>query len=254
MKLWSLMERECHKLDLELAHQTRGQTGDRESFQKYSHTIHKLGELEEEREKAEHYSRTLDGAVTSIALQLNDAQNSPLLFELRKEALRARKQLENVVYFINCLKYHNKLFYYLFHQERITEKECQEEFDIEDGPFCRALDNALASFKVCREAYYGGTFTGNHAHKCLKVGNNIYCMLPTTCKMLVNTQEVNINILCLSITTTAEERCEDMLPKARDVAQQFQKIFTLFSECHTVYSGRTNLTDQDLADLGKKTC
>ena len=77
-------------------------------------------------------------------------------------------------------------------------------------------------------------------------------MLPTTCKMLVNIQEGNISILCLSITTTAEERCEDMLPKARDVAQQLKKIFTLFSECHTVYSGRTYLTDEDLADLGKK--
>ena len=40
---------------------------------------------------------------------------------------------------------------------------------MDDGPFCRALDEALGTLKVHREAYYGNTFTGNHAHKCLKV-------------------------------------------------------------------------------------
>ena len=51
----------------------------------------------------------------------------------------------------------------------MTKDECRKGFSIDEGPFCRALDKALASVKVCREAYYGGTFTGNHAHKCLKV-------------------------------------------------------------------------------------
>ena len=42
-------------------------------------------------------------------------------------------------------------------------------FPIEDGPFIVALDRTLKEMKVHREAYYGGTFTGNHAHKCLQV-------------------------------------------------------------------------------------
>jgi hypothetical protein len=42
-------------------------------------------------------------------------------------------------------------------------------FPIEDGPFIVALDNTLKDMKVHREAYYGGTFNGNHAHKCLQV-------------------------------------------------------------------------------------
>lgn len=37
-----------------------------------------------------------------------------------------------------------------------------------DGPFVMALDTALASFRVCRQAYYSGTFVGNHVHKTLK--------------------------------------------------------------------------------------
>ena len=38
-----------------------------------------------------------------------------------------------------------------------------------DGVFVRALDKALSSFNVERQAYYGGTFIGNHVHKCLEV-------------------------------------------------------------------------------------
>ena len=38
-----------------------------------------------------------------------------------------------------------------------------------DGPFIRNLDAALASFNVHRQAYYSGTFVGNHVHRALKV-------------------------------------------------------------------------------------
>ena len=56
-------------------------------------------------------------------------------------------------------------------EKEISEKKdlCRQAFDIDEGPFCRALDKALASCKIHREAYYGGTFTGNHTHKCMKV-------------------------------------------------------------------------------------
>lgn len=38
-----------------------------------------------------------------------------------------------------------------------------------EGPFVVGLDEALASFNVQRQAYYGGTFIGNHIHRTLKV-------------------------------------------------------------------------------------
>ena len=91
------MERECHKLDLELAQHTKGKAGERDSFQKFSTSIHKLTEMQEEKERVQHYCHTLDSAVTSIALQLSDCENSLLLLELQKEALHARQQLEHLV-------------------------------------------------------------------------------------------------------------------------------------------------------------
>ena len=52
--------------------------------------------------------------------------------------------------------------------QNLTQK-CAGVFPIEDGPFIVALDNTLKEMKVHREAYYGRTFTGNHAHKWLQV-------------------------------------------------------------------------------------
>ena len=42
-------------------------------------------------------------------------------------------------------------------------------FKKEDGPFVKGLDTALKSFHVIRQAYYSGTFVGNHVHRALKV-------------------------------------------------------------------------------------
>ena len=42
-------------------------------------------------------------------------------------------------------------------------------FHKEEGPFVNALDVALASFNIYRQAYYSGTFIGNHVHRTLKV-------------------------------------------------------------------------------------
>ena len=42
-------------------------------------------------------------------------------------------------------------------------------FKKEDGPFVKGLDTALDSFNVHRQAYYSGTFVGNHVHRTLKV-------------------------------------------------------------------------------------
>ena len=49
------------------------------------------------------------------------------------------------------------------------DKVVTKKFSRSDGPFVKNLDKALSSFHVERQAYYGGTFVGNHVHSCLKV-------------------------------------------------------------------------------------
>lgn len=43
----------------------------------------------------------------------------------------------------------------------------KDGFHKEEGPF--ALERALASFNVQHQAYYSGSFVGNHVHRTLKV-------------------------------------------------------------------------------------
>ena len=51
MKLWTLMERECHELYLKLAQHTTGKAGDRAGFLTYSAIVHEIKQLEEERDR-----------------------------------------------------------------------------------------------------------------------------------------------------------------------------------------------------------
>lgn len=56
------------------------------------------------------------------------------------------------------------------HLNRLSET-LKSGFHTEEGPFVKALDKALASFHVERQAYYSGSFVGNHVHQALKVQN-----------------------------------------------------------------------------------
>ena len=49
-----------------------------------------------------------------------------------------------------------------------------KEFAKAEGPFVRGLDEALVSFNVQWQSYYGGTFVGNHVHTALKVMHIIH--------------------------------------------------------------------------------
>ena len=45
----------------------------------------------------------------------------------------------------------------------------QHKLNRQDNPLITAMDSTLQQFQVRRQAYFGGTFCGNHVHKCLKV-------------------------------------------------------------------------------------
>ena len=63
---------------------------------------------------------------------------------------------------------------------------------------------------------------------------------------------MNINILCLAITNTADKRCPELLDKAQITANKYKTVLTLFERCHRVYTGQQYITDDDLHDLGKE--
>ena len=49
------------------------------------------------------------------------------------------------------------------------QKIVKEGFREKDGPFVRGLEKAMSTFHVQRQAYYSGSFIGNHVHQTLQV-------------------------------------------------------------------------------------
>eukprot|EP00731_Ephydatia_muelleri_P036064 Em0197g9a len=101
------------------------------------------------------------------------------------------------------------------------------DFKKEDGPFVKALDNALASFHVKRQAYYSGTFVGNHVHRALKANN--------------------VAILCNSIVSTAEDY-PPLCSEARAISQKYLSLFNLFQKCHNIYD-KNIVSDEEIEQL-----
>ena len=110
----------------------------------------------------------------ALLLVLSDeesSQDDPQLRDLIRE-MNERKDLADklvstipLVYTVHqdkCNPFQIKEFQQL-------EESVAKGFKIYDGPFVKTLDSALASFNVYRQAYYSGTFVGNHVHRTLKV-------------------------------------------------------------------------------------
>ena len=111
MKLWNLLESECHKLDLQLAWHSRGEAGDREGYVKYADLIHEIEQLQEEHHRLSELAAMIDGVVTAAALQLGDnKEEDPRILELRREAVHMREQITNIV----CLLYIDYKYSYGF--------------------------------------------------------------------------------------------------------------------------------------------
>ena len=98
MKLWRLMENECHELDLELARLSTGMDKDSEVYRQYSKKIQRIRQLEEESERQREYAMRLDSACTLLAVRLGEeAEHTPLLRHLRREAVDAHDHLQSLV-------------------------------------------------------------------------------------------------------------------------------------------------------------
>ena len=74
---------------------------------------------------------------------------------------------------------------------------CNKGFEKSEGPFVRSLDKALGAMNVHRQAYYGGTFIGNHVHKCMALSSDYHQMYNSAEKMTCTAADV----LCMNLHT-----------------------------------------------------
>lgn len=93
----------------------------------------------------------------------------------------------------------------------------EKGFKKKDGPFVKALDTALASFNVRRQAFYSGTFIGNHVHRTLEV--KLEVISPMYNKSALQVQ--NTEWLCNSLIVLAQRFRSTIRADAERISRKF---------------------------------
>eukprot|EP00731_Ephydatia_muelleri_P001906 Em0001g1906a len=180
-QLYGLLEDECHALDLELVLLSSEEA--HSSFDTYSQELQMLHSLQSELKQAEEAYAVLQQMTTYVSLVIGE-----------KDPVTAD-------FFVQCeekKKYLGKL-----------------GFSNKEGPFVKALDDALQSIGVHRQQYFGGAFVGNHVHQALK--------------------ECNIQKLCRSLCETAKNKLPHRSTQAEHRTEILAKAFSMFARCHNIY-------------------
>ena len=166
MRLFVLLEVECNKLDktMELSSCESGP-----SYEKYALALHSLTIAKDEQLALRNGLQVLEQLFTHLLTVggVSSATN-PLLVQLMTEITNIKAKLQEKVKAVVIQAFINMC------TNNIQQKEIdghnatlKSGFHKEEGPFVKALDKALASFNVQRQAYYSGTFVGNHVHRAL---------------------------------------------------------------------------------------
>ncbi|KAL5516725.1 hypothetical protein EMCRGX_G002131 [Ephydatia muelleri] len=148
MKLFRLLEVTCHQFGLQLAYTYQEESSSSSSFTKYTEELYKLQVARAKLAEAQDSLAALEEAVMYVVVAYGE--ESPVTDILIRHALDRRQSVEKME--MEIAK---------------TTKVTSKEFALHDDPFVKELDEAIQSFKVQRQQYFGGVFVGNHIHKTL---------------------------------------------------------------------------------------
>ncbi len=99
LRLWTLLEEECHQLDLELAKHAAPESTDRNAFAEYSNLVKELTQQEDRRNVLRQHTSALQQSIANLVVQLPNAQANPVVQGLFQETVAAKRQLKDVVSF-----------------------------------------------------------------------------------------------------------------------------------------------------------
>ncbi|KAL5491856.1 hypothetical protein EMCRGX_G017221 [Ephydatia muelleri] len=202
-KMFHLLEALCCQLDLELASRTTD--FDSSNFSKYSQALQRLPLLQGDLKTAQHSQQVLQQVATYVALV--HGEKNPLAVDLLKQSAAKKKSVKA-----------------LDAEVAKCTATVRRGYSEKEGPFVKTLDNALQSFGVQRQQYFGGAFIGNHVHKALKVPN--------------------IQTLCTSISKMALEKLPHRSGEVAGQVSKFITAFSLYGTCH-------NICDQNFIDAAQ---
>ncbi|KAL5469048.1 hypothetical protein EMCRGX_G030239 [Ephydatia muelleri] len=152
-KLYSLLEEECHLLDLKLALQL---STDAElttaSYEEYATAVRELTAYKEQLEVLQQEHCNLKDLFNYSAIIVGES--SLLLSSLIEEDEKYSSKIAKLEQTISDV--HKKL---------------NKGFAVSEGPFVKGVETALQSLNVQRQQYHGGAFVGNHVNKMLQCHN-----------------------------------------------------------------------------------
>ena len=96
-RLFSLLEDECHCLDLEVAKRNIVQPDDRTTFASYASSLHRRTSLQEEKDQLTNLLNTINQVITYLALNLPDPQQNPGLQAACQQKLNKEKRINEIV-------------------------------------------------------------------------------------------------------------------------------------------------------------
>ncbi len=179
LRLFTLLEDDCHKLDMEMAELTSPQSGDRPSYTNYTKVIQTERDLLDELDCMKGQLKWLEQTLTLTTLNSSNPSTDPQVHTLVTLIKEKKKRICDIVGPRNT-KIIIIVIVHVFQKRAELSSISQKTLPRKDGPFVRCLDDALASFNVHRQAYHSGSFVGNHIHRALKVWPLPYEKIPLT--------------------------------------------------------------------------
>lgn len=147
-------------------------TTDKPRYAQYASGVHQERQLLDGKASSEHHITWMEQALTQLTLNSRDPSTDLSVKSVATEINQEKKKLSGIVSDI-CVRIIIKVKTCLtkIKERELSRIRAQRKglLKKKEGPFVEGLDKALASFNVYRQAYYGGTFIGNHIHRTLKV-------------------------------------------------------------------------------------
>ena len=161
-----------------MAEDTSQQPGDKPSYTRYLESLHEERQLRDQHDTIDREIKWLEQTVSFMTINSTDPSNDPALQTVVKHTQDKTKKKDDIV---SIFQANATLLYSTVQERKIRLLTAARKGPArKDGPFVRALEEALASFNVCRQAYYSGTFVGNHIHRALKVETLITLIIMAT--------------------------------------------------------------------------
>ena len=134
--------------------------------------MQKVQQITEDTQHLQAQLKDVTQLVSYLTLHLTEDSAAGLMTGLYQRLVDIRQSIADLVSKYKSIKTDHCITFPQEKEKKKHEAVSRKGFPQEEGPFVRSLDTALKTFAVEQQAYYGGTFVGNHVHRTLKVRHN----------------------------------------------------------------------------------